>query len=219
MVEPRIRPYALHAMALGGIIAIAALLAGCGSAGPVGNSSEPRSGQANEANQAQSVDRAHAGDNARAARQAARAADDAARSANDAARAARESAVAVRSWPQPRFDLICDGRGRVAWETDEPTLMRSPNDQQWESSIHEIVDLAAMRHCDPDGCRRVGPDAIQEVKEDSILFVQSPTNTISYNRRTGRWHRHSFELERLDVEDATCRVAPFSGFPAIAPQR
>jgi hypothetical protein len=175
---------ACHGASVHGWLAALLLLVGCGNVGGSGNGANI----ADEAPGAAAENQAGGSD------------------------VASNLAVAQASWNPLQFDLVCTTRGRVVWERDPTAFKGTPNPQQWGDTYRLIVDLTAMRTCEPLICSNYGQRAIDGLTEDEIIFIDRPTLKETFNRRTGAYHGYSFGNERLEVDSGTCRMEPFSGF-------
>ena len=132
--------------------------------------------------------------------------------------AERAKASVLSLWGNLRFDLDCRAHGRVVWERDPSAFKGTPNSPlESDEYPHFIVDLAAMRYCEPVTCRRYGPQPIDAVTDDEIRFTDRDTLSERVRRSDGRYNAEHFADGRLDVSTGTCRKIRFSGFPTVTP--
>ena len=119
-----------------------------------------------------------------------------------------------------RFDLECSYRGRVVADP-RPRPRGSPDEGAWSGSLHYVVDLYAMRFCDPIWCERDGPKPIAAASTEAIYFYNDPfatpykPSTVETVRlRDGRYTQRIADDEgHVRLTTGTCRHGPFSGFP------
>lgn len=114
-----------------------------------------------------------------------------------------------------RFDLHCDGEGRVIWQDDPAHPVIRPNPQRWDDRTHLIVDLLSMRYCDPYYCRTRGTRQVEAASSEKIIFMDQSGVSETFRRSDGRYAMAMLSGGRIQVTEGTCAVEPFSGFPPL----
>jgi hypothetical protein len=114
-----------------------------------------------------------------------------------------------------QFDLVCNLRGRMIedanpWRPGTPSLNRDP----WNATERYMIDLRAMRWCDPVSCTRLEPGRIEFADGESIKLYDRPRHSLSISRRDGRYYQRLEDTGTITVVRGRCRKEPFSSFPA-----
>ena len=115
-----------------------------------------------------------------------------------------------------QFDLVCDLHGRVTTPVSSGSRRGTypANARDWDYTMRQIVDLAAMQYCESTSCERYGRNSIADLTPEIIEFDRSPGFSAKLRRRDNRYQSRLENESTVSVTTGVCRVEPFSGFPA-----
>ena len=114
--------------------------------------------------------------------------------------------------PGLRFDLACQAQRRFDLEDGKPGARAYHPMFPYHEVTRHIVDLEALRECDPLTCELQGPQKIT-VTPDALILAQARNLLHFYHWRSGIYELRSTHYGRTNISQGTCRIEPFSGFP------
>jgi hypothetical protein len=117
------------------------------------------------------------------------------------------------------FDLVCDVRGRVISDPHPENYHGTwpAGIRAWHDHTRFIVDLQAMRSCEPAACLYYEPPPIVSATSKRITFVDNPGAHISIRIRDLQYQQRMEEFGAVSVTRGHCVKTRFSGFPARLP--
>lgn len=113
------------------------------------------------------------------------------------------------------FDLDCNLHGRVV-SNSHPEIFRGTypaNVQSWRYHDHIILDLQAMRACDPSACAQYGSYPIVRLTPDHIVLYDREDIGMQIGRRDGRYEQRMEDRGEVSVTRGRCVAGSYSGIP------